>query len=209
MPLPYQQAAYLKSYGLARQLPKSDVPEIAFAGRSNVGKSSLLNKLFGRKNLARVSSMPGKTVTINFYQVGPVHFVDLPGYGYAKVAKTEKDRWSELMEHYFTSDRPVELVVQLIDLRHPPTKQDLQMVNMLIDHGFPFVVALTKADKLNVTQRKQRLEALQQELPCADQIQMVVTSTLTGEGMDTLRGLIDSLFEEEEESQGSIEQERK
>lgn len=129
MPLPYQQAAYLKSYGLARQLPKSDVPEIAFAGRSNVGKSSLLNKLFGRKNLARVSSMPGKTVTINFYQVGPVHFVDLPGYGYAKVAKTEKDRWSELMEHYFTSDRPVELVVQLIDLRHPPTKQDLQMVN--------------------------------------------------------------------------------
>lgn len=197
MPLPYQQATYLKSYGLARQLPHSDVPEIAFAGRSNVGKSSLLNKLFGRKNLARVSSMPGKTVTINFYQVGPVHFVDLPGYGYAKVAKTEKDRWSELMEHYFTSDRPVELVVQLIDLRHPPTKQDLQMVNMLIDHGFPFVVALTKADKLNVTQRKQRLEALQQELPCADQIQMVVTSTLTGEGMDTLRGLIDSLFEEE------------
>ena len=197
MPLPYQQAAYLKSYGLARQLPHSDVPEIAFAGRSNVGKSSLLNKLFGRKNLARVSSMPGKTVTINFYQVGPVHFVDLPGYGYAKVAKTEKDRWSELMELYFTSDRPVELVVQLIDLRHPPTKQDLQMVNMLIDHGFPFVVALTKADKLNVTQRKQRLEALQQELPCADQIQMVVTSTLTGEGMDTLRGLIDSLFEEE------------
>lgn len=197
MPLPYQQAAYLKSYGLARQLPHSDAPEIAFAGRSNVGKSSLLNKLFGRKNLARVSSMPGKTVTINFYQVGPVHFVDLPGYGYAKVAKTEKDRWSELMEHYFTSDRPVELVVQLIDLRHPPTKQDLQMVNMLIDHGFPFVVALTKADKLNVTQRKQRLEALQQELPCADQIQMVVTSTLTGEGMDTLRGLIDSLFEEE------------
>lgn len=185
------------------------MPEIAFAGRSNVGKSSLLNKLFGRKNLARVSSMPGKTVTINFYQVGPVHFVDLPGYGYAKVAKTEKDRWSELMEHYFTSDRPVELVVQLIDLRHPPTKQDLQMVNMLIDHGFPFVVALTKADKLNVTQRKQRLEALQQELPCADQIQMVVTSTLTGEGMDTLRGLIDSLFEEEEESQESIEQERK
>ncbi len=197
MPLPYQQAAYLKSYGLARQLPHSDVPEIAFAGRSNVGKSSLLNKLFGRKNLARVSSMPGKTVTINFYQVGPVHFVDLPGYGYAKVAKTEKDRWSELMEHYFTSDRPVELVVQLIDLRHPPTKQDLQMVNMLIDHGFPFVVALTKADKLNVTQRKQRLEALQQELPCADQIQMVITSTLTGEGMDTLRKLIDSLFEEE------------
>ena len=117
--------------------------------------------------------------------MGPVHFVDLPGYGYAKVAKTEKDRWSELMEHYFTSDRPVELVVQLIDLRPSPHQTGLADGEHAHRPWLPLCGwPLTKADKLNVTQRKQRLEALQQELPCADQIQMVVTSTLTGEGME-------------------------
>ncbi|MBR5544142.1 MAG: ribosome biogenesis GTP-binding protein YsxC, partial [Clostridia bacterium] len=117
----YDKAEFKAAYGTFGQLPESNLPEIAFAGRSNVGKSSLLNRLFGRKNLARVSSVPGKTITINFYQVDEYNFVDLPGYGYAKVAKTEKDRWAEMMEGYFNSDRNIKLVVQLVDMRHPPT----------------------------------------------------------------------------------------
>ena len=124
--------------------------EIAFAGRSNVGKSTLINKIFNRKNLARVSSVPGKTATINFYGLENVFFVDLPGYGYAKVAKSEKRRWSELIEGYLNSGRDLRLVFLLIDMRHAPSADDLHMINYLIDAELPFVIILTKADKLKV-----------------------------------------------------------
>ena len=133
-----QTAAFEAAYGTFSQLPPSNLPEIAFSGRSNVGKSSLLNRLFNRKSLARVSSVPGKTVTINFYSVGDVRFVDLPGYGYAKVPKAEKLRWAEMMEGYFNSDRDIKLVVQLVDMRHPPTKDDLQMLAFLRENKIPF-----------------------------------------------------------------------
>ena len=126
----YDKAEFKAAYGTFGQLPESDLPEIAFAGRSNVGKSSLLNKLFQRKSLARVSSVPGKTITINFYEAENVNFVDLPGYGYAKVAKTEKQRWAEMMEGYFNSDRNIKLVVQLVDMRHAPSKQDIEPLHM-------------------------------------------------------------------------------
>ena len=139
----FNQAEFLTSYGLSSQLPKSDELEFAFAGRSNVGKSSLINKLFNRKALAKVSAVPGKTATINFYRVENVHFVDLPGYGYAKVAKSEKERWAALIEKYFGDDRNLGLVFQLVDMRHPHTKLDIDMTNYLIECELPFAVVLT------------------------------------------------------------------
>ena len=117
----YNNAQFETAYGVSSQLPESVDCEIAFAGRSNVGKSSLINKLLNRKKLARISSVPGKTITINFYKVDKIKFVDLPGYGYAKVSFKEKERWSELMESYFNSSRKISLVVQLVDMRHPVT----------------------------------------------------------------------------------------
>lgn len=187
MQIHFHKAAFLCSYGLSSQLPPSDRLEIAFAGRSNVGKSSLINKLFNRKGLARVSSVPGKTATINFYEAGDIVFVDLPGYGYAKVGKNEKQRWAELIEGYFNDDRNVGLIVQLIDMRHPPTKLDLDMINYLIEREFPFVIVMTKSDKLNKKERAERLAAYQTEIPFADVIEMVPFSTETGEGVEELR----------------------
>ena len=148
--------------GRSGQLPAGDLPEIVFSGKSNVGKSSLINKLLNRKNLARVSATPGKTATINFYRLDQARLVDLPGYGYAKVSLAEKKRWAELVEGYFQQERNLALVVQLVDMRHPPTKDDLHMIEFLCDGGFPFLVALTKSDKLNQTERRQRLAALEE-----------------------------------------------
>jgi GTP-binding protein len=171
--------------------------EIAFAGRSNVGKSSMINKLFNRKQLARVSSMPGKTVTVNFFRLENVRFADLPGYGYAKVSQSEKKRWAGLMEHYFQSERDIALVFLLIDMRHPPTKDDLVMLNFLVEAELPFVVALTKCDKLSAKQRGERLEALKQELPFADEITAIPFSSETGEGVEEIKRIIEELASED------------
>ena len=123
------------SYGVSSQLPPSSLPEIVFAGKSNVGKSSLFNKLFNRKSLARVSSVPGKTTTINFFLLDGIRFADLPGYGYAKRSASEIQRWGELMEGYFAGGRDIRLVVQLLDMRHPPTADDKTMLGFLSDAG--------------------------------------------------------------------------
>ena len=144
----FNKAEFTASYGISSQLAADGLPEIAFAGRSNVGKSSLLNKLFNRKNLARVSSVPGKTVTVNFYNVDGNRFVDLPGYGYAKISKSEKDRFAELMEGYFQSGRNIKLVVQLVDMRHKPSADDIGMISFLNEFELPYIIVLTKADKL-------------------------------------------------------------
>lgn len=189
-----QDAAFEAAYGTFAQLPTSDLPEIAFSGRSNVGKSSLLNRLFNRKSLARVSSVPGKTVTINFYSVGDVRFVDLPGYGYAKVPKAEKMRWAEMMEGYFNSERNIRLVVQLVDMRHPPTKDDLQMLSFLRENNIPFVVALTKSDKLNKTEYAQRLKSVQTELDFVQTEYVIPFSAVTGEGREALLDVIRSFL---------------
>lgn len=195
----FQQIEFYTSFGVSSQLPGESTPEIVFSGRSNVGKSSLLNKIAGRKNLARVSSMPGKTATINFYTAAPGYFVDLPGYGYAKVAKTEKQRWAQLMEHYFHSQRDIRLVIQLVDMRHPPSADDLNMINFLIDGGYPFLIALTKSDKLTKNQQAKRLEELASEIPCGDQVTLVPTSAQTGVGIETLREIIEDVFIDAEE----------
>lgn len=148
----YNNAQFLASYGLSSQLPDSDRPEFVFSGRSNVGKSSLINKLCNRKNLARVSATPGKTATINFYQVDSVYFVDLPGYGYARVSDQERRRWDDLINSYFDAARRRAVLIQLLDCRHAPSADDRQMLEYLRYHGVEFAVALTKADKLKKSQ---------------------------------------------------------
>ncbi|MBQ8171026.1 MAG: YihA family ribosome biogenesis GTP-binding protein [Oscillospiraceae bacterium] len=195
----FNKAEFFTSYGSFKQIPKSTKTEIAFAGRSNVGKSSLINKIFNRKSLARVSAVPGKTATINFYSLEDVFFVDLPGYGYAKVAKSEKERWGELIEGYLNDDRSLALVFQLVDFRHPPTKDDIMMINYLIDMGLPFVVVLTKADKLSRKQRADRRQALMTELPCAEDITVIEFSALTGEGVEDIWEIIEELAESEDD----------
>ncbi len=181
------------SYGKFSQLPKSEFIEIAFAGKSNVGKSSMINKIFNRKQLAKVSSVPGKTVTINFFSLENVKFVDLPGYGYAKVSKDEKKRWSDLIGGYFNDDRYLMLVFQLIDMRHAPSKDDIQMINFMIDNEIPFVIVLTKQDKLSKKQQQERLEAFKTEIPCGDQITMIPFSSETGFGVDEIRAIIEEI----------------
>ncbi len=193
----YNNAQFYTSYGSFKQIPPSEKTEIAFSGRSNVGKSSLINKIFNRKSLARVSAVPGKTATINFYSLENLYFVDLPGYGYAKVSKSEKERWGALIEGYLHDDRELALVFQLIDFRHPPTADDIMMVNFLIDSEIPFVVILTKADKLSKKQREERRSSLMSELPCAEDITIIEFSAQTGEGRDEIRGIIEEIAESE------------
>ncbi|MDY4413847.1 MAG: ribosome biogenesis GTP-binding protein YihA/YsxC [Ruminococcus sp.] len=193
----YSKAEFYASYGKFSQIPPCDRIEIAFAGRSNVGKSTLINKIFNRKNLARVSSVPGKTATINFYSLENIYFADLPGYGYAKVSKSEKERWSELIEGYLNSDRDIRLVFSLIDMRHPPTADDIHMINYLIESELPFVIVLTKADKLKKTEREKRMEALKTEIPYYDQIHIVPFSSMTFEGVEEIRSIIDEISADE------------
>lgn len=190
----FNKAEFNSAFGISSQLPISDVPEIAFAGRSNVGKSSLLNKLFNRKNLARVSSVPGKTITINFYNVDGNRFVDLPGYGYAKISKQEKDRFGELMEGYFQSDRQIELVVQLIDMRHPPSKDDFNMISFMEQMNIPFIVVLTKADKLKKKEFESRSKLIFDELKNPD-YPVIPFSAVTGLGVDEIKKTIEKVFE--------------
>ncbi|MCD7827192.1 MAG: ribosome biogenesis GTP-binding protein YihA/YsxC [Clostridiales bacterium] len=191
----YSSIQYEASYGTAAQLPQSDLPEIAFSGRSNVGKSSLINKLFGRKNLARVSSAPGKTTTVNFFRCGDVRFADLPGYGYAKRSAAEIERWADLMEGYFQSQRNISLVVQLIDMRHAPSKDDVTMIKFMLDADVPFIIVLTKCDKLNKSQREKRRAELEHELAFAGECKKIEFSALTSEGCDNVKKAIDEKFQ--------------
>ncbi len=196
----YNKAEFCASYGKFSQIPPPERIEIAFAGRSNVGKSTLINKLFNRKNLARVSAVPGKTATINFYGIENIYFVDLPGYGYAKVSKADKQRWIGLIEGYLASDRDLRLVFMLIDMRHPPTADDLHMINYLIDNELPFVIVLTKADKLNKTERAKRMEAFKTEIPYFDEIHVIPFSSQTFEGVEELREIIDDIASDNTEN---------
>ena len=190
----YNLAYFEKAFGTAEQLTQSDLPEICFSGRSNVGKSSLINKITGRKSLARVSGEPGKTVTINFYNVKECRLVDLPGYGYAKVPFAEKTRWSSLMEGYFNSGRNIKIVFQLIDMRHPPTEFDISMLEFLSYHNIPVAVVLTKSDKLNVSQTNERLSKIKDELGrFADNINIIPFSAKNGNGVDAIRAIIESV----------------
>ena len=186
----FDKIEFTAAYGTSSQLPPSREAEIVFSGRSNVGKSSLINKIFNRKNLARVSSVPGKTITVNFFKGDGVFFVDLPGYGYAKREMKEKKRWAELMEGYFQSGRNIPLVFQLIDMRHSPTADDMLMLNFLRESGIPFVIALTKCDKLNKSELEKRRAELQSELADYPGIKTIEFSAVKGTGVEQIKAEI-------------------
>ncbi len=193
----YQSARFVASYGTSGQLPESSHAEISFVGRSNVGKSSLMNKIFGRKGLVKVSQRPGKTSTINFFAVEDVDFVDLPGYGYAQVSKSERARWKELIEGYFTQDRRHVLAVVLVDIRHSLSPLDATMMEFLQAHEIPFIVSFTKADKLKRMQRKKQVDALCKEIAQVCDAYFVVTSAEKGDGIDDLRAMIEDAISQE------------
>lgn len=190
-------AELLYTAGRAEQLKESDLPEVVFSGRSNVGKSSLINKLVNRKALARVSSQPGKTATINFFRVGSsFNLVDLPGYGYAKVSHAEKVRWAELVEGYFSQKRKLALVVQIVDMRHKPTADDLGMIEFLVKSEMPFIVVMTKKDKLKKTQQAEQYEVIKSLLEkYSENIMLFPFSAVKNEGTEEIREYIANCIE--------------
>ncbi len=197
----FQKADFIASYGISSQLPESDRAEFVFSGRSNVGKSSLINRLCSHKNLARVSSTPGKTATINFYSVDDLYFVDLPGYGYAKVSNADRDRWDKLINSYFEENRNNELLIQLLDCRHDPSADDVQMLQFLHYHRIPFVIVLTKADKLKksqIAETQSRFEKI--GLQYGSQ-KVFLTSSEKGTGMEELKQYLESVLERSQEQQ--------
>ena len=187
----FNKAKYVASYGTASQLPASKACEVAFAGRSNVGKSSLLNALLNRKNLAKVSSKPGKTATINFFDVDGVDFVDLPGYGFAKVSKSELDRWADLIEEYFNQGRNLVLAVSLVDIRHDPSDLDYSMIEFLKAVEAPFAVVLTKADKLSKQKANANKQRIIKLLELDRSVPVLLTSSEKKTGIDELRRIIE------------------
>ena len=180
--------------GNSKQFPRDPRPEVALSGRSNVGKSSLINTLLGRKSLARVSSSPGKTITINYYDIDKkLYLVDLPGYGYAKRSQESKRGWSSLTEDYFIknpSADAIKLVIQLIDIRTGPTDDDIMMINFLIDNGVNFIVVATKTDKLSKTQLANALDGLQKEYFEGTGIEIIPFSSVTRVGKDEVWKMI-------------------
>lgn len=189
----WNKVEFEAAFGTLDQIIQSDLPEICFSGRSNVGKSSLINKILNRKSIARVSSTPGKTVTINFYRLNEFRLVDLPGYGYAKVADSERERWADLMEGYFRTNRNIKLCLQLIDMRHPATEFDISMLEFLSHFEIPYAVVLTKCDKLNKTEFNKRLSLLKEELgEFGNNIEIIPFSALKGIGADSVRNVVES-----------------
>ncbi len=191
-----KKAEFFAAYGTNKQLPASVKPEVVFSGRSNVGKSSLINKLCNRKNLARVSGEPGKTGTINFYTVNDFYIVDLPGYGFAKVSDKERQRWDKLINSYFETGRGINLVIQLIDSRREPSNDDYTMLDYLTHHGIPFVIALTKGDKLNKTQQNAAVEQFKEYCKDYSWSDIILTSTLKNIGIDALNSTIEQFIGE-------------
>ena len=194
----FNEVSFEFAAGTVDQLPESDMPEVVFSGHSNVGKSSLINKLVQRKALARVSAQPGKTATINFYRLQAFRMVDLPGYGYAKVSKAEKARWASLVEGYLSAQRNIKLIVQIIDIRHKPTKDDYDMISFLYNANAPFVIVLTKKDKLKKTAYEKRIDEVIDELQDYEGVELIPFSAVTGDGLDDIKEVIEDYINEEE-----------
>ncbi len=192
-----KSAEFLTSAVKPSQYPEEGLPEIAFAGRSNVGKSSLINLLLGRKSLAKVSSSPGKTRTINFFLInnGEFRLVDLPGYGYAKVSKSVSEDWGKMMETFLTKRKGLVKVVQLVDARHEPSAQDRQMYDFLQYYGMDGLVVATKADKLSKNELSRNLAAIRKSLDMEKDDILIATSSLSKTGIQELLDNIEKILE--------------
>lgn len=184
--------------GITSTLPENLLPEVAFAGKSNVGKSSLINALMMRKSLARTSSSPGKTQTINFYNINQeIYFVDLPGYGYAKASKTEVEKWGEMIEHYLDASEKLRVVFLLIDIRHAPGANDKQMFEWIDFMGYQPIIIATKADKIKRSQLSKQIKLLRETLECNNETIIVPFSAETMQGRDDIWDFIDQVIENE------------
>ena len=183
--------------GVTSKLPDNKFPEVAFAGKSNVGKSSLINALMQRKALARTSAQPGKTQTINFYNVNDeIYFVDLPGYGYAKVSQTEKEKWGKMIEKYLHTSKQLKAVFLLIDIRHDPSANDVNMYEWMKFQGFAPIVIATKADKINRSQLPKQLKAVRTGLKMDKEGILIPFSAETKAGRDEIYEIINSIISE-------------
>ena len=182
----FNKVEFLISAASTTDFPQNRLPEIAFAGKSNVGKSSVINRILNRKNFARVGETPGKTIHVNYFTVdSKCYFVDLPGYGYAKVSQSEKERWGKLMEDYFASNR-ITLGILIVDGRHAPTNNDVTMARWFMDSGCPFVVLANKVDKLGSTKIAPNMAVIRQDLELPDEIPLIPFSAEKGTGKDEL-----------------------
>ena len=182
-----QKAEFLLSITDLSRLPAEDLPQIVFSGKSNVGKSSVINRVLQRKNFARVGEQPGKTTHINFFRIdGRAYFVDLPGYGYAKVSKAEKERWGRLMEAYFSVPERISLGILIVDARHKPTQNDVTMARYFLDSGRPFVVVANKLDKLKKSELAPNMALIRQTLALPEEGKLIPFSAEKGDGRDEL-----------------------
>ena len=186
----FQNVEFLISAASAKDFPATRLPEIAFAGKSNVGKSSVINRLLQRKNFARVGDKPGKTIHVNYFTLDKkCYLVDLPGYGFDKVSQSEKARWGKLMEDYFAANR-ITLGVLIVDYRHPPTNNDVTMARWFLDSGCPFVVVANKMDKLKKSELEPNLKTIREDLELPDSCPIIPFSAEKGDGRDALVKLI-------------------
>ena len=182
----FQNVEFLISAASPKDFPQVRLPEIAFAGKSNVGKSSVINRVLQRKNFARVGEKPGKTIHVNYFTIdNKCYLVDLPGYGYAKVSQAEKERWGKLMESYFAANR-IDLGVMIVDARHAPTNNDITMARWFLDSGCPFVVVANKLDKVKKSQILSNLEVIRQDLELPEECPVIPFSAEKGTGRDDL-----------------------
>lgn len=186
----FQNVEFLISAASSKDFPVARLPEIAFAGKSNVGKSSVINRLLQRKNFARVGDKPGKTIHVNYFTLDrKCYLVDLPGYGFAKVSQSEKERWGKLMEDYFAANR-ITLGVLIVDYRHPPTNNDVTMARWFLDSSCPFVVVANKMDKLKKSELEPNLKTIREDLELPDNCPIIPFSAEKGDGRDAMVKLI-------------------
>lgn len=185
------KAEFIRSAVKTSDFPNDPLPQIVFAGKSNVGKSSTINRILNRKNFARVGNEPGKTIHINFFQIDEkVYFVDLPGYGYAKVSKKERDRWGRLMEEYFATEGMITLGFQIVDIRHKPTADDVTMANWFLQTGMPFAVIANKHDKIKKSQLEGNVETIRTVLELPENVPVIPFSAEKGTGKEEVLSLI-------------------
>ena len=182
--------------GVTSRLPENDKPEIAFAGKSNVGKSSLINALMNRKAYTRTSAQPGKTQTINFYNINDaLYYVDLPGYGYAKVSQTEKEKWGRMIENYLRRSKQLRCVFLLVDIRHEPSANDRQMYEWIVHNGYKPVIIATKLDKIKRSQEAKQLKLVRTGLEIGNDVTVIPFSAETKQGREEIWALIEQLTE--------------